>query len=61
LDILPLGTQLQVEFTRRIEHVQVNHRMERLRAAVTFAARRRPDDVSLLVYEGEHFFTIIFH
>jgi hypothetical protein len=35
--------------------------MKGLRAAMTFAACGRPDDVSLLVYEGEHFFAIVSH
>ena len=61
LDILPVGTLLQIEFATAVENMQVDNRMQQFASVVTFASCSGSRDIPFFVYDGEHFFVIISH
>ena len=62
LDVLPVGTFLEIDFALRIEFMQVYYRMKQLASVVTLATGSSTDDIALFVYDREHFLVIVlFH
>jgi hypothetical protein len=59
LDILPVGTLLEIDFALRIEYMQVYYRMKQLASIVTFATGSGTDDIALFVHDREHFLVIV--
>ena len=55
LDVLPVGTLLQVEFAGGIEHMEVYDRVQPESAAVAFAARGRTHLQPFVVDQRQHF------
>ena len=59
LDIFPFGTLLQIQVSVGVEYMKVDDRVEQFAAAMTFSACSGSGDISLLIYDREHFLVII--
>lgn len=61
LYVLPRRTVLQVQFTTAVEDMEVYDRMEYLTAIMCVSPRHLPEDIPVLVDDGEQFIWIVSH
>ena len=60
LDILPVGTLLQIQLALGVKNMQVHHGMQQHTAAMALATGGGGKDVALLVHYGKHLLLVVF-